>query len=259
MYGTRAIIGVMPHDHTPAAAQPPTPDARPHPEPSPAAEPAAIVAGAYGALIGAVETMTDQRSWLATDCVGWMVRDLVFHCLGDAQRALVALHTPAPGPADRTAVTYWSDWQPDPSGLGAAAGRRHSRIGASMFLHVEQLRGLYVDTAAALVNAAATTDPDLLAATQGHVLSVGDLLRTLAVEATIHHLDMTASLPDAPGPAPAGLAEVRRTLDGLLGHPTPVTTWDDAQYAHKATGRLPLTEGERDLLGPAADRFPLFS
>jgi hypothetical protein len=49
------------------------------------------------------------------------------------------------------------------------------------------------------------------------VLTTGDLLRTLAVEATIHHLDMIVSLPTAPGPSREGPAQVRWCLDGLLG------------------------------------------
>lgn len=226
-------------------------------------QPAQVVRDAYHQLAAAVATMTDERSWLPTDCLGWAVRDLVFHCLSDAQRGLVALHTPADGEPDRDAVTYWSDWQPDPSGVGAAAGRRYVRVVASMFLHAEQLRDLYVETAEAAVHAAAKADPDELIATQGHVLKAGDLLSTLAVEATIHHLDLAASLCGGPGaeelmPAPSGLAEVRRTLDGLLGQPVPID-WDDATYARKGTGRAPLTPAERDRLGQLADRFPLFS
>ncbi|MEX1654079.1 MULTISPECIES: hypothetical protein [Streptomyces] len=33
--------------------------------------------------------------------MGWAVRDLVFHCAGDAQRALAAMRTPAAEPPDR--------------------------------------------------------------------------------------------------------------------------------------------------------------
>ncbi len=53
------------------------------------------------------------------------------------------------------------------------------------------------------------------------------------------------------------LAEVRHALDGLLGAPAP-QDWDDARYARLGTGRLPLSEGERNALGPLAERFPLF-
>lgn len=218
--------------------------------------PVRVLRESYEALMAVVEPLEDEESWVPTACTGWAARDLVFHCLGDAQRALVALHTPASGPADRDAVTYWRDWAPDP--VGAANGRRWSRVGASMFLCFRQLRALYLETAAAAVRAAVATDPELRVATQGHVLTAADLMTTLAVEASIHHLDLVPHLPDAPGPSATGLAAVRTTLDGLLGRPVPLD-WTDEHYARAATGRAPLTETERRSLGPDADRLPLFS
>ncbi|MET9361732.1 maleylpyruvate isomerase N-terminal domain-containing protein [Streptomyces sp. NPDC006632] len=214
------------------------------------------VGEAYGAFGDVVRRVDDAQSWTPSGCTGWAVRDLVFHCLADAQRGLVALHSPAEGPADRDAVTYWRDWQPD--AVGAAHGRRWSRVGASMFLDFGQLRELYLETTAALVVAAGRADIGLRIGTQGHVLTVGDLLTTLAVEATVHHLDLIVGLPDARHPSAAGLTCVRATLDGLLGRTVPVD-WDDEHYARAATGRVPLTAPERHRLGVDADRLPLFS
>ena len=53
-----------------------------------------------------------------------------------------------------------------------------------------------------------------------------DLMRTLAVEATIHDLDLDSALPDAAGPARQGPAETRRALDGPLVHRVSIETWD---------------------------------
>jgi hypothetical protein len=152
-------------------------------------------------------------------------------------------------------VTYWQHWLPDT--VGAANGRRWARVNGSMFLDFEQLKGLYLETLAAVVHAAGDADPARRVVTQGHVLTAGDLITTLAVEATVHHLDLTVALPHAPGPSPEGLTAVRATLDGLLGRPG-LPEWSDAHYARVGTGRAPLTEAERAALGPAADRFPLF-
>ena len=57
---------------------------------------------------------------------------------------------------------------------------------------------------------------------QGHVLRTPDSVATLMFEAAVHHLDMTVDLPGAP-----------------------------------ATGRVPLTDEDREELGELADRFPL--
>ena len=190
-----------------------------------------------------------------TGCLGWSVRDLVFHCLGDAQRGLVALHLPTVRAPDRDATTYWQDWTPDDP--GAADGRRFPRVAASLFLHVEQLRESYLETAAAVLHVADDTNADERVATQGHVPTAGALMCTLAVEATIHHLDAVESLAEAPQPSADGLTQVRRSLDGLLGHPVQVD-WGDGHYARAAAGRVSLSDTEREQLGVDAARFPLF-
>ncbi|MFE9248028.1 maleylpyruvate isomerase N-terminal domain-containing protein [Streptomyces sp. NPDC007088] len=218
-------------------------------------EAAEVLKLSYEAFARVVRSLDEDASWAPSGCTGWAVRDLVFHCLMDAQRGLVALHTPARGPVDRDAVTYWADSRPGTD--GAANGRRYARVCAGMFREFDQLRGLYLETAAATVVAAGRAEPDRLVGTQGHVLSASDLLETLTVEATVHHLDLVAPLPDAPGPSDAGLARVRTVLDGLLGHPVPLP-WSDEHYARAATGRLSLSPEERELLGADADRFPVF-
>jgi len=65
--------------------------------------------------------------------------------------------------------------------------------------------------------------PNDLIATQGHVLTVDDLLATLVVEATIHHLDITVDV-DAPGPGRTPVEVTLSTLTRLLGRATP-DTW----------------------------------
>src|SRR3954453_3533284 len=164
---------------------------------------ARLVREAYDGLARVVADCDEDRSWAPTACRGWAVRDLTFHCLTDAQRALVAVHTPTSDPPDRDAVTYWLDWAPDP--VGTANGRRYVRVAASMFSDWEQLRDLYVATATAVSEALANFPPDRRVRTQGHVLTVEDLASTLCVEATIHHLDLVGNLSD-PGPSGSGPA-----------------------------------------------------
>jgi hypothetical protein len=78
------------------------------------------------------------------------------------------------------------------------------------------------------------------------------------VETAVHYLDLTADLPSALPPDPASLALARRVLEGLLGSPLPAG-WDDVSAAVKGTGRVPLTDEDRSLLGPLAGRVPLFT
>jgi hypothetical protein len=126
-----------------------------------------------------------------------------------------------------------------------------------MFLDWSRLQGTYLETSAAVVAALQEVAPSRRVRTQGHVLAADDLARTLAVEATIHHLDLVECLAEG-GPTAAGLAEVRRTLDGLTGAPL-AAGWSDARYARVATGRAGATAEELAELGDVAERLPLFS
>ncbi|GAB3588956.1 maleylpyruvate isomerase N-terminal domain-containing protein [Angustibacter peucedani] len=227
-------------------------------------EAALLLAQGYEALAELVRGLDDDASWAATGCTGWSARDLVLHCLGDAQRALVALHTPADGPADLDAVSYWRESPAAgvdgrTAAQAAADGRRWTRVAATMFRDWSPLQALHLETAAAVVRAAAEVEPDALLATQGHVLRADDLLSTLVVEVTLHHLDLLVGQPaGTPGPSSSGLREVRRVLDGLAGAPAG-DAWTDERWALVATGRAEPTDAERAALGDLAARLPLLS
>ena len=102
----------------------------------------------------------------------------------------------------------------------------------------------------------AGADPADVVSTQDHALSIADLCSTLAVEATLHHLDLIAHL-QLPPPSPAGLREVRRVVEALLEHQLP--RWSDERVALVGTGRATPSPEESTDLGPAADRLPVFS
>jgi hypothetical protein len=209
---------------------------------------------AYGDLSGVYSSLTLEEGWQPTGCAGWTPVDLGFHLLSDARRALVALNTPVPGPADTTAVDYWTAWRPPAPGDDEELWS--TRIAASVHGGLAGIGRRYAETAAAVLVAAARVEPADLIATQGHVLTVADLLSTLTVEAAVHHLDLVAHL-DRPGPAQAPLAEVRRILEGLLGRPLP-PGWDDATAARRGTGRQQLSDSDRAELGDDTGAFPLF-
>jgi hypothetical protein len=212
-----------------------------------------LLTAAYSPLIALADDIDEQHGWAHTRLPGWTVRDLFFHLASDAQRALVAFGTPATEPADTDEVSYWSHWKPGTQ--GADAGRRGTRIIASAWTSVRGPAGLFAKTARAVLVQAAREDPAAVIETQEHRLTTTALLRTLVVEAGVHHLDLGEVIPQPP--APAVRAEIRRVLDGLLGAPAPAG-WDDIRYALVGTGREPLTADERQELGEKAERFPLF-
>jgi hypothetical protein len=59
-----------------------------------------LLTTAYRDLSGVLGALSPEEAWEPTGCAGWSVVDLGFHLLSDARRCLVALNTPADGPAD---------------------------------------------------------------------------------------------------------------------------------------------------------------
>lgn len=209
----------------------------------------------YALLDELAASLSDEQTLLPSRCRGWAVCDVLCHLDLGMVEILVALASPTDRPADTDFAAYWRDCcAPGEPDLGHA---RWVRLVASAYQRPGGLvRHMRLTTGAALRQGqAAAADRRLMF--QGHVIEMGDFLATWVVEAAIHHLDMTLELPQAPPPVPASLAVTRETLDALLGE-RPPTGWDDATYALKGTGRLPLTVEERVALGPLAERFPLF-
>ena len=217
-------------------------------------EPLDLLRTAYGDLSEALSAISADEQWAPTGCRGGTPVDLGHHLLGDARRALVALSSPAPGPADTDRVTYWRGWRPPAA--DDDEDLRRTRAAASMGLPYADLVRTYSDTTDAVLVSAGRVRPDEPVRTQGHVLAVDDLLSTLAVEAAVHHLDLVAHL-GRPGPSADALGEVRRVLEGLLGRPLPAG-WDDVTAARRGTGRELLTDTDRIELGDGAGAFPLF-
>lgn len=205
----------------------------------------------YAALAQVVTDLRDEDAWTPTGCTGWAVHDLVWHLHADAARGLVAAHSPAGREPDCDAVAYWRAWGSDPE--ADERNRRLTRVEAGLHEPAE-LRGRYLGTAAATVRAVAALADDEVLTTQGHAIRAADLASTLAVEATLHHLDLVAHL-DARPPVPEGVAEVRRVVEALL--PGSLPGWDDGRVALVGTGRAEPTPAELDDLAGAV--LPVFS
>jgi uncharacterized protein (TIGR03083 family) len=213
---------------------------------------------AYGAIDEFTAGLSPTDLLAFSRCHGWVVADVLFHVLCDAQRALVALASPAAGPPDRDFVTYWTGFAAEADDPAPAAW--WVRRSAAAFRDGTGVVTLWRETAPAAVRAAGRADPDGHLTTQGHVLAVADFMATLVTEAVIHHLDMAVHLPGAPGPDQLAVALATRTLDGLLGPGVSrPDEWTAEEYLLKGTGRVPLSPRDRTVLADAAERFPLLS
>ena len=207
----------------------------------------------YALISHAVRDPENGQLDQATRTSAWTVRELLFHLLLDAQRALVAFSTPADSPADVDNATYWRPFRPA-NGDGGRAHAEYVTRAAAAYSSSEVLVDQWTETSTAAAWAA-RKDRFGTVSTQGHRLRSADLINTLVVEATIHYLDLTLNLKAPSAPAKA-LKCVRNVPDGLLGAPLPLV-WADLEHVLKGTGRVLLTPEDRDGRGDLALRFPL--
>jgi hypothetical protein len=212
-----------------------------------------LLAELYDAVVTAVRDR-DEADLARPTRTEWTVRELVFHQLLDAQRTLVAMASPTDEAADVDAVAYWRPFQPDAEWNAPHA--QFVRVSASAYSSGSALTEHFATIAGAATRAVLAEDATARVRTQGHVLTVADLTSTLVVEATVHLLDLTVDLPDAPSPSAAALAHTRGVLEGLFGERLPAR-WDDNECVLKSTGRVPLDDADRTELGARAGELPL--
>ncbi|MGV9787939.1 maleylpyruvate isomerase N-terminal domain-containing protein [Streptomyces sp. NPDC003435] len=207
----------------------------------------------WSALLAAVADLADDDFGRPSGCAGWLVRDLVCHLVIDAQDVLITLATPADTEPTRDAATYWTVTHTPPTGedpLDALTVRL-----AAAYEDPALLKFHLDDVGAAAGRAARLADPAARVGTQGEVLTTADYLSAYVLEWTLHHLDLTAHLPDAPPPPPEPLAEARALLERVTGEPFPAAL-SDTDVLLLATGRRPPTLEERTTLGALAARLP---
>lgn len=209
----------------------------------------------WTALRATVAELSDEDFGRPSGCTGWLVRDLVYHLVIDAQDVLITLATPAASEPTRDAVTYWSVSRTPPTGddpLDALTVRL-----AAAYEEPRLLKFHLDDVGSAAGRAAGLADPDARVGTRDEALTVGDYLTTYVFEWTLHHLDLTAHLPDAVGPPPEGLARSRALLEAIAGAAFP-SSLPDRDALLIGTGRRAVTEAEKADLGLLAARLPLF-
>lgn len=198
---------------------------------------APALASVYAAWTDHLDGLEPERLGRPSRASAWTVKELLFHQLLDARRALVAAATPAATAPDVDHVSYWRPFRPDLRD-GGAGHARFVVAGAAPYsdeLLVEEWRG----TSAAAVHATSHTSVAVVS-TQGHALTIETFRSTLVVEATVHLLD-------AHGTPPAdALEHTVDVLSSLRGRPLPA---DDADEVLRATGRLPSGEPDYPLLG----------
>ncbi|MFJ4888332.1 maleylpyruvate isomerase [Streptomyces sp. M41(2017)] len=208
----------------------------------------------WAALRTAVADLRDADFGQPSGCTGWLVQDLVCHLVIDAQDVLITLVTPTDKAATADAATYWELLAEPPSGddpLAALIPRLAAAYGepSRLTFHLD-------DVGSAAGRAARLADPAQRVITQDKILTTDDYLSAYVLEWTLHHLDLVAHLPSAPGPPAQTLGASRTALEKIAGAAFPVT-FTDTDALLIGTGRRRPSAVETADLGDTAGRLPL--
>ena len=217
----------------------------------------AAATDAYTELNRLITSLGPGDFYRPTRCSGWVVADLIFHLLLDARRALVAFSSTPKGEPDLDYVTYWLDHARTRTPAGADEHSRFVRVSASAYPEPKHLVYDWDVTARAVLQVIEFAPGARVIATQRHLMTITDLLSTLAVEAVIHHFDLLLDLPGKPIPRPGAIQHTAAVLSALLGNEAERPEWNDHTWILKATGREKLQGAEQGILAGNLDRFPL--
>jgi len=190
-----------------------------------------------------------------TRCAPLDVRELAVHAVRGAYRILDALAADRlAGEPEKDAVTYWSY---DPAVVGAGVVDR-AKAESDARAEDADIAAEWRDGWRKAIDAAraALDDDPLIPAVPGRT-RLSEFLKTRCIEVGIHAMDLRDALGLEPDPDPACLEVVCDVLRGILGTDLRPRGVDELHFALAGTGREPLTDDERTMLGPLADSFPL--
>lgn len=196
----------------------------------------------------------DAEWALPTRCDPLVVRELAAHMLRGAMRLLELADTPVEGEAEKDAVTYcrYDGVAEAPMIARRAREAAEGRSGA-------QIASAWTSDWPEAIAAAKALGEHVMVPSpvDGARMLMTEYAKTRVLEVTIHTLDVRHALGLSPDPTADGIETTCGILRGLLGTDLRVLGVDDIRFALTATGREPLDDAERDLLGPLADLFPL--
>jgi uncharacterized protein (TIGR03083 family) len=208
--------------------------------------------GSVGQLLHALK----PKQWeQPTRCPPMNVRELAAHMLRGALRIEEMLDQ---GPVDeepeKDAITYF---QFDSAGEAAVIVKRAQEVSAAY--PGDLARTWDMEWTKALQRARMYVGDDPVLRNVFGLIRLSEYLKTRCVEVVIHHMDLDDALGRKPHPDREALETTGDVLRGLLGTDLRPVGVDDVRFALIGTGRAPLNDDERQMLGPLAQQFPLFS
>ncbi len=205
----------------------------------------------------ALHKLTPKEWETPTRCDPMRVKELVAHVWRGSARVIDMLGSePSDEEPEKDGVTYF---QYDAAAIAPGVVQRAQDAAGEFATTTELVKAWDTDWVKALQGARRTLSDDPVLPSLFGLMRLSEYLRTRLVEVTIHHLDLDDALGQSPHPDAAALEGTADVLRGLLGTDLRPVGMDDLRFALTGTGRAPLTDAERDYLGPLADKFPLLA
>ncbi|MEH0985349.1 maleylpyruvate isomerase N-terminal domain-containing protein [Micromonospora sp. CPCC 205556] len=207
-------------------------------------------------LDGVLRSLSPADLDRATPCPPWAVRDLVAHVRAGAGRLADMLAAPAPSRAEVDAAGYFgaAKFTPEVDAARIDSARREAREPADVAATAAGFTAAWRATDAAVGAAPAGR---LVRTRHGDAMTAAEFLRTRVVEVGVHGLDLAVALDREAWLTPTAA----QVITGLLtcGRPAPAGLgWDPLTLIGKTTGRTPLSDAERAVIGAAGFRWLSF-
>jgi uncharacterized protein (TIGR03083 family) len=190
-----------------------------------------------------------------TRCTEWNVKELLGHIYRDIDRINTALASDAPTEATHDSVSYWTAYDPIEDAPDVA---ERAKEVADRYPTGRELARAWDEQWPRTLDRAAEADRSRLVVTWGPATTLNEYLKTRVLEVTVHRMDLEDALGRKGWGTDLAVSIVDDILEGLLGEQPPSDLeWDVVDFIETGAGRRPLTDDERVILGPLADRFPL--
>lgn len=212
------------------------------------------------ALSAVLRELNPEDFSRATNCPPWDLQELVVH-IADSIRVGDETLPPAEPHAElRSPADYYRRPERDTPAYRQGNVDRTQRL-AQRVLGETSAVDWFDEVSRHTVSTLSRQDLDqvVLIPRRG-AMRLSEWVVTRVVSVAAHGLDVAMTLGRAPWTTSPALQAVRPVFVALLGAQPPETLgWDDQAFLATATGRRALTDHERALLGPYAQRFPLLS
>ena len=213
----------------------------------------AALAREVGSVGQLLHTLKPKQWEQPTRCPPMNVRELAAHTLRGAVRIEEMLDAgPVDAEPERDGITYFQSVTVS----GEIVKRARE---ASAAFPQDLARAWDLEWTKGLQRARMYVNEDPVLRNVYGLIRLTEYLKTRCVEVVIHHMDLDDALGRKQHPDREALEITGDILRGLLGTDLRPVGVDDVRFALIGTGRAPLNDDERQMLGPLAQKFPLFS